>query len=135
MPPPSAGPSAGAEFDPAINKPIEYGQTAEQIGLATPSSTGRSWDAAEWVFAIVVLIVIGKTLKALGRGAKHVSKAATQVAIDVAPGAKRAASRIGTEAASRAKNFIAETRKCPHCAELIKKDATVCRHCHQHSVP
>lgn len=22
-----------------------------------------------------------------------------------------------------------DLRKCPHCAELIKKDATVCKHC------
>jgi hypothetical protein len=23
-----------------------------------------------------------------------------------------------------------DLRKCPHCAELIKKEATICKHCH-----
>ena len=25
---------------------------------------------------------------------------------------------------------ISDWRKCPHCAELIKKEATICKHCH-----
>lgn len=27
------------------------------------------------------------------------------------------------------------TRKCPHCAEFVKTDAKVCKHCHRDLVP
>ena len=28
-----------------------------------------------------------------------------------------------------------ETRKCPFCAELVKREATICKHCHRELTP
>ena len=41
---------------------------------------------------------------------------------------------VGIKRAGRPKTDRGNTRKCPHCAEMIKPDATVCRHC-QRDVP
>jgi large conductance mechanosensitive channel len=37
----------------------------------------------------------------------------------------------GIKRAGRSKGETGNTRKCPHCAEMIKPDATVCRFCNR----
>lgn len=101
------------------------------VQCQSPLEKGLLWGLTAACFVLAYWVIRG-IFRALSRGAKVVRDAATAVAPqakDAVSRTRAASTQIASATSARARDFMAPTRACPHCAELVKAAATVCKHC------